>query len=201
MAVVDDGQVVARGRIVEEMGLAAALPGAAEAVLAEAGGALDAIAVIVGPGSFTGLRAGIAVAAGIGLALDLPVLGVTVAEALGAALPELDSRALWTAIEARRGRIFIDQGFGFQGFATDALPVSSGRTAICGNAANLVAATLAARGANVMLTAARLPLPNHIATVALRRLAGSMPPIAAEPLYVDAPEARLPAGGLRAAPA
>ncbi len=200
IAVVVDGGIIARERIGEAMGLAGALPAAANAVLGQAGGALDAVAVIIGPGSFTGLRAGIAVAAGIGLAMDVPVLGVTVSEALTASLPEVDGRALWTAIEARSGRIFLDRGTGFHGFATDAIPVASGRTAICGNAANLVAATLAARGADVMLTAARQPQPQHIAEVALRRLAGDLPPMAVEPLYVDAPEARLPAGGLRAAP-
>jgi tRNA threonylcarbamoyladenosine biosynthesis protein TsaB len=200
MAVVEAGLIVARGRETEAMGLAAALPLAAEAVLTKAGGAIDAVAVIVGPGSFTGLRAGIAVAAGIGLALDVPVVGVTVSEALAASLPELDRRTLWTAIEARRGRIFIDQGAGFHGWSIDAVPASSGRTAVCGNAANLVAAALAARGTDVMLTAMREPQPDHIAAVAMRRQAGDLPPLLAEPLYVDAPEARLPAGGLRAAP-
>ncbi len=107
---------------------------------------------------------------------------------------------LWTAVTARRGRVFLDMGEGFAGYPTDALPQPRGRIAVCGNAANLVAATLAARGTDVMLTAARAPRPAHVAEMAALRHAGGLPPIPAAPLYVDAPEARLPAGGLRAAP-
>ena len=199
-AVVSDrGSVVRRTR--EEIGLAAALPALIENLLDHAGRDFELVSVVVGPGSFTGLRAGIAVAAGIGLGLDVPVVGVTVAEALRAALPDLRGRTLWTAIEARRTRVFIDTGEGFRGCQTDALPESRLPIAVCGNAANLVAATLAARGTDVMLTAARAPTAEHVARLGLRRLSGELPPLAAEPLYVDAAEAKLPAGGLRAAPA
>ena len=58
----------------------------------------------------------------------------------------------------------------------------------------------AVSGANVMLTDARYALPRHIALVARRRHAGALPPRAAQPLYVDPPEARLPTGGLRPPP-
>jgi tRNA threonylcarbamoyladenosine biosynthesis protein TsaB len=71
-----------------------------------------------------------------------------------------------------------------------------------------VAARLAAREVDVMLTDARLPLARHIALVGARRLAGELPPRAAQPIYVDPPEARLPlepapaqASGPRPAPA
>ncbi len=201
-AIIADGTPAAEGRIDEEIGLAGALPGLVESLLDRAGRALDLVGVVVGPGSFTGLRAGISVALGIGLALDVPVIGVTVAEALAAELPGLD-RTLGragTAVTARRGRVFLDMGEGFAGYPTDALPQPRGRIAVCGNAANLVAATLAARGTDVMLTAARAPRPAHVAEMAALRHAGGLPPIPAAPLYVDAPEARLPAGGLRAAP-
>ncbi len=199
-AVVSDrGSVVRRTR--EEIGLAAALPALIENLLDHAGRDFELVSVVVGPGSFTGLRAGIAVAAGIGLGLGIPVVGVTVAEALRAALPDLRGRTLWTAIEARRTRVFIDSGDGFRGWQTDALPQAGSPVAVCGNGANLVAATLAARGANVMLTAARAPAAEHVAGLGLRRLSGELPPLAVEPLYVDAAEAKLPAGGLRAAPA
>ena len=52
-----------------------------------------------------------------------------------------------------------------------------------------------------MLTDARLPIARHIAVVAERRLRGELRPLPAQPLYVDPPEARLPAGGLRPPPA
>jgi hypothetical protein len=51
-----------------------------------------------------------------------------------------------------------------------------------------------------MLTDARLPLARHVAVVAERRIRGELRPLAAQPLYVDPPEAKLPAGGLRPPP-
>jgi hypothetical protein len=63
-----------------------------------------------------------------------------------------------------------------------------------------VAARLAARGTDTMLTTARLPQPLQVAAIGLRRHQGALPPLPPVPLYVDAPEAKLPAGGLRPAP-
>jgi len=194
------GTVVAEMRRAEVHGLAAALPALVEPLLEKAGRSLDLVAVSVGPGSFTGLRAGISVAVGIGLALGTAVVGVTVAEAFEAAALPLDGRRLLVAIAARRGRAFIDQGQGAAGYATDALPAASGRVAVAGNAAIYVAGALAARGADVMLTDARLPRAEHVATVGVERALGrraALPPL---PIYVDAAEARVPAGGLRGAP-
>lgn len=45
---------------------------------------IDRLAVVSGPGSFAGIRVGVAFAQGLGLALDRPILGVTALEALGA---------------------------------------------------------------------------------------------------------------------
>jgi tRNA threonylcarbamoyladenosine biosynthesis protein TsaB len=161
---------------------------------------LDLIGVTVGPGSFTGIRSGVALAHGIALAAGVPLVGVTVGEALAASLPFLTVRRLWSAIDNRRGRIFLERDGAVVACALDALPFPGGPVAIAGDAAPLVAARLAARGADVMLTDARLPAVRHIAEVAARRLAGAIPPRAAQPLYVEPPEARLPAGGLRPPP-
>jgi tRNA threonylcarbamoyladenosine biosynthesis protein TsaB len=72
---------------------------------------------------------------------------------------------------------------------------------VAGDAAAAVAARLAARGADVMLTDARLPIARHVAVAAERRFRGELRPLPAQPLYVDPPEARLPAAGLRPPPA
>ncbi|MEJ0071755.1 MAG: tRNA (adenosine(37)-N6)-threonylcarbamoyltransferase complex dimerization subunit type 1 TsaB [Pseudomonadota bacterium] len=65
---------------------------AAGAAAAASGGrldwaALEAVGVTVGPGSFTGIRVGLAAARGFGLALGIPVLGVTSFEAIAWAVP------------------------------------------------------------------------------------------------------------------
>jgi tRNA threonylcarbamoyl adenosine modification protein YeaZ len=201
--VVVDGAVVAERRQTAARGQATLLAPMARAVLAEAGlaaGALDAVAVTVGPGSFTGLRASLALALGIGLAAGRPVVAVTVAEALAEALPQLGRRVLWTAIDSRRGRVFLDIGGSLRAVDLGRLPAAEGKLAVAGDAAIAVAARLAARGDDVMLTDARLPAPRHVAMAAARRLAGELAPLAPQPLYVDPPEARLPAGGLRPGP-
>ncbi len=203
-SVVVDQALVAGRQVDAARGHAALLPALAQQVLEQAGLAatgLDLVAVTVGPGSFTGIRAGLALAHGIGIAIGRPVIGVTVAEAFASSLPHLGQRALWTAIDSRRGRIFLDRGAGPVPCPLDALPPAPGPVAVAGDAAIAVAARLAARGTNVMLTDARLPLGRHIALVAARRFAGELPPLPAQPLYVDPPEARLPAGGLRPPPA
>ncbi len=58
---------------------------------------LDGLVVGTGPGSFTSIRIGIAVARGIGLALDLPTAGVTTLRAFAGGEPVID---------AKRGEVF-----------------------------------------------------------------------------------------------
>jgi tRNA threonylcarbamoyladenosine biosynthesis protein TsaB len=75
-----------------------------EEALAAAGGTwddIDRIAVGLGPGSFTGLRLGIATARGLAQARDLPLVGVSSLAALTAA-----ANAALGVIDARRGEVF-----------------------------------------------------------------------------------------------
>lgn len=202
-AVVVDQQAVAARQEDAARGHAALLPVMARDVLAEARMAateLDLVAVTVGPGSFTGIRAGLALAHGIALAAGIPVVGVTVGEALADSLPHLGDRQLWSVIDSRRGRVFLERDGQVTAVALEALPVPE-KVAVAGDAAPVVAAWLAARDVDVILTDARLPMARHVAVVAERRMAGRLRPLAARPLYVDPPEAKLPTGGLRPAPA
>jgi tRNA threonylcarbamoyl adenosine modification protein YeaZ len=203
VTLVADGELVTGRTRDGARGHPALLPAMVLNVLSEAGLAatcVDLVAVTVGPGSFTGIRAGLALAHGLGLGLGLPVIGVTVGEALADSLASIGSRRVWSAIDSRRGRVFLERDGIVTAFVLDELPFPMRPIAVAGNAAVEVAARLAARGADVMLTDARLPVGRHIARAAAQRHAGALPPLAAEPLYVDPPEARLPAGGLRPAP-
>jgi tRNA threonylcarbamoyl adenosine modification protein YeaZ len=195
--IVADGVVVAGYQQDLARGHAGILPVMVRDCLRDTGlrpGDCDAIAVTVGPGSFTGIRGGLALAQGLALAAGRPVIGVTVGEALADSLPSLGGRALWCATTSRFGRVFLEIGDDVLSCAVTDLPQPRSPVAVAGAAAADVASRLAARGANVMLTDARLPTGRHIAEVAARRLAGAIRPLPAEPLYVDPPEAKLPGG-------
>ena len=82
-----------------------ALPAAAEQFLTECGAKwsdLTAIGVIVGPGSFTGIRMGIAYAKGLALGLNIPVVGINAFELYLAAAPDA-----FVAIDSGRGDFFV----------------------------------------------------------------------------------------------
>ncbi len=202
-ALLAGGGVVAERLERGERGQAQRLAPMVGAVLEAAGltaGELGAVAVTLGPGSFTGVRAALALAHGLALASGAALIGVSVSEALIAALPALPGRAVWVAIDSRRGRVFLDRGDGPHGVALRDLALPAGAVAVAGDAAADIAARLAAAGADVMLTDSRHVLARHVAQVAARRLADGAPLRPALPIYVDAPEAKLPAGGLRPAP-
>ena len=71
--------------------------------------ALDCVAVTTGPGSFTGIRVGIAAARGIAFADGLPLIGVSSFEAVAETVPAttLGDRPLLVALESRRADLYI----------------------------------------------------------------------------------------------
>lgn len=131
VAVCSDGQVRERFEIAPRKHAEFALPWA-EALLAEAGIArsqLDAIAVGRGPGAFTGVRLAIALAQGIALALDRPVVAVSTLAVLAMNAPP---GKVLAAIDARMGEVyagtFIADGKGVA--ATGAETVSAPDAAV-----------------------------------------------------------------------
>lgn len=82
-----------------------ALPVATEQFMRECGVTwrdLTAIGVVVGPGSFTGIRLGIAYAKGLGMGLNIPVVAINAFELYLAATPDA-----FVAIDSGRGDFFV----------------------------------------------------------------------------------------------
>ncbi len=167
--------------------------------------ALDMIAVTIGPGSFTGLRVGLAVARGLALACGRPLLGIGTLEAMAAAVAgeACAGRPLLATIDARRGEIYAQLFAAGPDFAAltapcltplAALPrlVPPGPLVIIGSGSALAAAALAPREVIIPAEIDR-PEAAILARLALGRGVpppGSPPP---SPLYLRAPDARLPA--------
>lgn len=174
-------------------GQAAAIAILAERVLA--GATPDAVAATVGPGSFTGVRAALALARGIALGAGIPLVAVTTGEALAAGVPDGDVLA---AIDSRRGHVFLMRYRVSGGLPRATAPPIAWRPGeprpearhLAGDAAPLLD-----QGA-----APTLPRAHDIARVALARLAGQLPPLDPVPLYIDPPAVR-PPPALRPAPA
>lgn len=105
-----EAEPVAGETLAMERGHAEALLPLLERVMGTVSGgfaALDRVAVTIGPGSFTGLRVGIACARAVGLAARIPVVGVTTLASLMAPLfTERRARLVVAAIDARGGRVY-----------------------------------------------------------------------------------------------
>ena len=67
---------------------------------------LDVIAVAHGPGSFTGLRIGMAEAKGLAWALEKPVIGVSTLEAMACGGPDMEGTMLCCVMDARRSQVY-----------------------------------------------------------------------------------------------
>ena len=153
--------------------------------------ALDRIGVTVGPGSFTGLRVGLAFAKGLSLALDRPCVGVGTLEALAASVS--GAGTIVAAVDARRGQVYF-QPFrrGAPPGGPEALTVSDARSRLTDlNDPTLI---LVGSGASLLAEGRSLKIdPRPFADpVALARLTMAAPDPAArpEPLYLRAPDAK-----------
>ncbi|MDT7934883.1 MAG: tRNA (adenosine(37)-N6)-threonylcarbamoyltransferase complex dimerization subunit type 1 TsaB [Sphingomonadaceae bacterium] len=107
-ALIDNGTVLAAEHEVIARGHDARLAPMIQALMAGSGGRPQRIAVDLGPGSFTGIRVGLATAAGLGLGWGVPVVGYAGdrAVALAALAHEPADAAVLVLLDARRGELF-----------------------------------------------------------------------------------------------
>jgi tRNA threonylcarbamoyladenosine biosynthesis protein TsaB len=109
VALVEDGHTVATLGHEVPNGHAERMLGLVDRLLADAGWAktgLDRIAVGVGPGSFTGIRVGIALAQGLALGLDRPVLGIGSLHAMSRGVPDELDGTRCAMVDAHRNELF-----------------------------------------------------------------------------------------------
>jgi tRNA threonylcarbamoyladenosine biosynthesis protein TsaB len=196
-----DGNVLATLEHEEPSAHAERILGLIEQALAGAGwtrGSLDRLAVGVGPGSFTGLRVGIALAQGIALGLDRPLVGIGSLRAMASGVGMEDARVRIAVLDARRGELFVAAyaADGRELFAPSALPAAAARqelgAALSGQAAVMVGESAADLGGDwPALRGATLDLP-HATTVA--RLGTLIDPAVApaDPVYVRGSGAIIP---------
>ena len=159
---------------------------------------IDRIAVTIGPGSFTGVRVGIAAARGIALAAGKPAIGLTTLAAFTA--PHVAAGFAGTVvpvIDARHGHVYM-QVFGPGGRAAIAPRLATLREAVeaartrapallTGSAAGLVAAEWPAGEPSPEVVAANAP---EIGWVARLGAAAQEDRAAPKPLYLRPPDAR-----------
>jgi tRNA threonylcarbamoyl adenosine modification protein YeaZ len=160
--------------------------------------ALDRIAVTIGPGSFTGLRVGIAAARGIALASGKRAVGLSTLAAFAAPfIANNDTLPVVVAINARHDHVYLHVfGPGGQTLVSprlvplrEALRVSAiSAPRITGNAANILAASWpAGERAPISVEQRNAPNIDWVARLGAAAADTGAPP---KPLYLRAPDAQ-----------
>ena len=179
VALVRDGTVLG-----ERVSRAVSVLQDADALLREAGAGqqdLTGLVVGTGPGSFTGLRLGLAAARGLAFALDLPVAGVSTLRALAAGSP-----GALPVVDAGRREVFVLDGPEPAVLVPQELRLEPG-TLCVGDGALRYRALLESQGAEIPPDDDERHLPRARLHVSLAHDFGPAEEI--EPLYLRVPDA------------
>jgi len=200
-AVLADGKILAYRFAAMSRGQSEALMPMIQDCLAEAGlnwPQIELIGVTVGPGTFTGLRIGLAAARGIAFAGKIPVAGVTTCETVAQAVPEAErlGRTLLAAIDGKRADLFV-QAFDDKlvpltepdaMMAEEAAKLAHGPAIIAGDAGERLAEALPGAA---LASSSGIPDARVVARLALARWqAGTA--LEPTPLYIRPPDVTLP---------
>lgn len=203
------GRTLARRWAAMERGHAEALPQMVASVVDEGGLSfrdIDRIAVPRGPGSFTGIRIGLAMARGLALALGKPVVAPTTLEALAWNVTDNpEARPVVAVIDPGREEFHLQAFDAAGGALSQAQAVRNGDIAgmvpgnalVTGPGARSLVALVTARGLAVSASHAS-PLPDAAIIAARAAALPDMP--SPEPLYIRPPDAK-PLPGQAPAPA
>ena len=154
---------------------------------------LGRIAVTVGPGSFTGIRVGIAAARGFALALGIPAIGISTLQVVAEThLSGGTGENVLAAIDAKRGEVFA------QAFGPDGAAQSAAAAMTIDEAAALAiqfGATVAGSAAPLLSGAGEAAADVYPIAVIARLAARSTAPLEKpKPLYLRPPSAKPNAG-------
>lgn len=183
-------------------GHAEQLPAIVQSVLGDAGvelTQLKRIGVTVGPGSFAGIRVGVAFARGLGLALDVPVVGVGSLEAIALPAASKHGKSVMAVLDARRDHVWamlVDAGGTVISAAAECMPDAASELArkagclITGSGAPLLAGSNPALAPQIIGDRVAPEIEDVV------RLAATLDPVTspAEPRYLRDADAKPQAG-------
>jgi tRNA threonylcarbamoyladenosine biosynthesis protein TsaB len=178
------------GRLFEPPGHARELMPGIDRVMSEAGvgfGDLDALAVGIGPGGFTGLRIGIATAHGLAQSARIPLHPVFSLDALAAGI---ESEAPFPLIDAKRHEVY---GPGpFVGSIEEAIQRAQPGSLAAGDGSIRFREALESAGIEVAPGDSRMHVVRGLYICRLAATVPSAPPESVVPCYLRAPDAKPP---------